>query len=772
MKTAIYKNRQIILDQLDREQYQKIFIAGKNGELQCPVCKEKVRLFLGIQSFPHFFHVHSPESHCPEPSLPQVQTGIEPSYIERDGFHIPNGRTILETPKTVELFRPAKNIECTVPFIKATDETLQYRSPYLQQLAENGVVLDESQAAAVMETNGSLLVLAGAGSGKTRVLTARTAYMLEVDQIDPRTVMLVTFTSKAAAEMKNRLLSYPNTRRDKINQLLTGTFHSIFYRILMFHDANHWSSNKLLKKDWQRDKILKEAGKELELSEKEFAYDLALQQIGLWKNSLLFPHEVKTESEWEEKTAFLYKKYEEYKQVEGLFDFDDMLIGCYHLFRTAPALLEHYQDRFHYFLIDEFQDINKVQYELIKLLSCKNKNVCAVGDDDQSIYSFRGSDPSYLIEFERDFPYAKSITLEQNYRSSHEIVATANQMISANKVRRSKRMKAQFSSGMPTLLFFPYDEEEEATMIVTDLQDQIANGANPSDFAILYRTNAGSRAVFERLASSNLPFKIDLDSEAFYDRYIVRSALAFLRISLNEEDSQALSDILPLLFLKQAVLKDLKATSILQDCSLLEALSYHKTAHSFQEKKVKKAVSLIRTLKHSSPLIAIEKVEKDIGFLDFLKKRGNESNKLEKGSDDLKDLKVAAKSFDTIDGLLGHAEHMSAMNKEIKNMSKHFTEAITLSTIHRSKGLEYKCVYVISAVDGSLPHDYALESYRNGDFSALEEERRLLYVAMTRARDQLFISVPSNRRGKRANQSRFLVPLKRKNANVLNSSHL
>jgi DNA helicase II / ATP-dependent DNA helicase PcrA len=761
MKTAIYQNQKIVLESISRDQFQKIFLAGKNGQLNCPVCKEKVRLFLGIQKEPHFYHMHSSVIDCPEPPL-TVEKFDSRQSVEVNGFNIPKGRTITKTTQSVDFFKNATNIELTVPFIQSISDKHVEPSPYLQQLADSGAILDESQTAAVMETEGSLLVLAGAGSGKTRVLTARTAFMLNEKQIDPRTIMLVTFTSKAAAEMKNRLMSYPQMKRDKINQLVTGTFHSIFYRILMFHDADNWSSNKLLKKEWQRDKILKEAGKELDLSEKDFAYDLALQQIGLWKNSLLMPDEVKPASEWDEKACFLYKKYEEYKTREGLFDFDDMLIGCYQLFAITPSLLEQYQNRFHYFLIDEFQDINKVQYELIKLLSGKHKNVCAVGDDDQAIYSFRGSDPSYLLAFEKDFPYAQMVTLDQNYRSSHEIVSAANQMIAANKVRRTKKMKAQFSSEKLPQLFFPYDEEEEATMILTDIQEQISLGANPSDFAILYRTNAGSRAVFERLAGSNLPFKIDLDAEAFYERYIVRSALSFLKVSLNEDDPQAMSDILPLLFLKQAVLKELKAQSILNDCSLLEALAHLTTAHAFQEKKLKKAVTIIRGLKQSPPQAAIERVEKDIGFLDFLKKRGNESNKLEKGSDDLKDLKVAAKSFDKIDTFLAHAEHMSAMNREIKNLSKHFNEAISLSTIHRSKGLEYKTVYIIGAVDGSLPHDFALEAYRNGDYTALEEERRLFYVAMTRAKEQLFISVPQNRRGKKANRSRFIAPLNKK----------
>ncbi|MCM3114255.1 UvrD-helicase domain-containing protein [Neobacillus sp. MER 74] len=762
MKTAIYQNQNIVLEQLSREQYQKIFLAGKNGHLSCPICNENVRLFLGIHKEPHFFHTHSPEKHCPEPEIViDVKADIQPT-TELNGFSIPKGRTITIPPQSIDQFKAAKTIEYSVPFNLPDKNNLEELSPFLQQLAGSGVVLDESQAAAVKETDGSLLVLAGAGSGKTRVLTVRTAFMLAEKLIDPKTIMLVTFTSKAAAEMKHRLLSYPQIKRDKINQLVTGTFHSIFYRILMFHDAHNWSSDKLLKKEWQRDKILKEAGKELDLSEKEFAYDLALQQIGLWKNSLLMPDEVKPNSDWEEKTAFLYKKYEAYKKKEGLFDFDDMLIGCYHLFISSPSLLDQYQNRFHHFLIDEFQDINKVQYELIKLLSAKHKNVCAVGDDDQAIYSFRGSDPSYLLQFEKDFPNAKMVTLDQNYRSSHEIVSSANQMIAANKIRRAKKMKAQFSSEALPKLFFPFNEEEEATMVVTDIQERISNGANPSDFAILYRTNAGSRAVFERLAGSNLPFKIDLDAEAFYDRYIVRSALSFLKVSLNEDDPQAMSEVLPLLFLRQTVLKELKAQSILKDCSLLEALSHLTTAHAFQEKKLKKAVTIIRGLKHSSPHSALEKVEKDIGFLDFLKKRGNESNKLEKGSDDLKDLKVAAKSFDKIEAFLAHAEHMSAMNKEIKNLSKHFHEAISLSTIHRSKGLEYKTVYIVGAVDGSLPHDFALEAYRNGDFTALEEERRLFYVAMTRAKDQLFISVPENRRGKKAHRSRFIAPLNKK----------
>ncbi len=572
--------------------------------------------------------------------------------------------------------------------------------------------------------------------------------------------MLVTFTAKAAAEMKERLTRYPSLSARSVNQLVTGTFHSIFYRILSFHAREKWDSRNLLKKDWQKEQILKEAGRELELDEKEFSYDLALQKISYWKNNLEWPDTVKPADAWEEKVAILYKHYEQSLRNNHLFDFDDMLIGCYQLFKDDPALLENYQTRFQYFLIDEFQDINKVQYELIKLLSARSKNVCAVGDDDQSIYAFRGSDPSYLLEFEYDFPTARMVVLDQNYRSSHEIVSVANQIISQNKRRRAKTMNAQYAHSEAPVCFYPYDEEEEATMILTDILEKIGQGKRPSDFAILFRTNTGSRACFERLVHSSIPFKIDQDIESFYERFIVKGMLAFLQLSINEDDQNAIKTILPALFIKQSVLQDIKAESILQDCTLLEALAKIKTSYAFQTRKLKKLVPILRGLSSMAPAVAIEMVEKELGFADFVKKRGNEGNMLDKGSDDVRDLKVAAKNFTNIRDFLEHTDHMKAMNIEMKRISKSAQDAVTLSTIHRSKGLEYNTVYVLGNVDGTIPHDYSLESLRGGDASPLEEERRLLYVAVTRAMELLYLSVPQRFRGKKANSSRFLISWK------------
>lgn len=753
-------NKIIHIEKTDRDMFQSIFEDGKKGKLHCASCGEKVRFYIGIHKEPHFYHLLNNHQTCADPvnePLPNQSDSIE--YEEQNGFRIPKARTITSVNEPKITIKKSQLVKNTPPFTPVKHIDSHNTFDYLNTLAQSGVSLDQAQANAVSQIEGPLLVLAGAGSGKTRVLTTRTAFMLHEKKIDPKSIMLVTFTAKAATEMKERLTTYPLMERRKIQQIVSGTFHSLFYRILTFHNSEKWNANKLLSKGWQKEQLIKQAGRELNLDEKEFAYDLALQQIGFWKNSLIRPDNVRPDSDWEEKTATLYKLYEQAKAKEGLFDFDDMLTGCYEFFQNEPSILENYQNRFQYFLIDEFQDINKVQYELMKMLSAKTKNVCVVGDDDQSIYAFRGSDPQYLLEFEKDFPSADVVTLNQNYRSAHEIVATANEVILKNKKRRAKKMNAQFSNQYPPVLFFPFDEEEEATAIMTDIQEKISFGYEPHDFAILFRTNTSSRAVFERLANSSLPFKIDQDIESFYDRFIIKSILSFLQLALNEDDKGAMKNILPALFMKQTALKDLMAESILKDCSLLECLKYMKTGFSFQESKLKKVIPVTRSLAHMSPLRAIEAIEKELNYQDFIKKRGNEGNKLEKGSDDLKDLKVVAKNFITIQDFLDHTEHMRAMNKEMKQYSKKNPNAVTLSTIHRSKGLEYKVVYIIGTVDGSLPHDYALEAYRTGDFSPIEEERRLLYVAITRAMEHLYISVPEKRRGKKAYPSRFLSPV-------------
>ncbi|HWO98451.1 MAG TPA: ATP-dependent helicase [Bacillus sp. (in: firmicutes)] len=767
MKHAVHKTKKIQLSHLSREKFQFIYEACLREEVTCLHCGEPVRLYLGIAQAPHFYHAAAPHKRaaCEEAGrvssplpLDIAEEGKEKHMIQ-NGFRMPQSRSIGKpSDENSVIWKNSTSVDFLPPFKKRMITTTNDKFPYIQALLEKNIVLDAYQWEAVTTTEGPLLILAGAGSGKTRVLTARTAYMIQEKEIDPRTIMLVTFTAKAAKEMKQRLLHYPFMSPAVVQKLVSGTFHSIFYKMIAHFQPQAWNMDRLLKWEWQKEQIVKEAGRELNLDEREFAYDQALQQISYWKNTLTTVKDVRPMNQWEERVHYLYKHYEKKKQRENMFDFDDMLYGCYAMLKENPSLLARYQERLRYFLIDEFQDINKVQYEIMKMLSASSTNLCAVGDDDQSIYAFRGSDPSFILNFKDDFAGTKTITLSENYRSSHNIVASANKVIALNKERHEKKMFAQFDNNIYPTMFFPYDEEEEATMIVTDIKEKIQQGAQPSDFSILYRTHSSSRAVFERLTQSNLPFSVEQDTESFYQRRIVRSMLGFLRLSLNPNDSKAMQDLLMSLFLKQSALNDVKAFSILNDTSLVKALTFLENLQPFQQKKLKKIVPLFAALKTLSPLAALEMIEKDMGFDEFVKKRGNEGNMMEKGSDDVRDLKVVARKFETISELIEHADHMTAMNKEMKQLSKQFHDSVQLSTIHRAKGLEYKYVYILSNVDGGIPHDYALDSYRNGEEGALEEERRLLYVAMTRAQHSLYLSVPQTRRGKTAYPSRFIKP--------------
>lgn len=733
MQRASFKGKTICLSDLSRDKYQLIYESALRGRVTCIYCGEPVKLYLGIQKLPHFYH--------------------------QNGKSCENAKVTEEEQLPLETLnsrKPMVYIRSFPPFQKRTAQFPVHTEPYIRHLLEHGIFLDDAQIRAVCTTEGPLLVLAGAGSGKTRVLTARTAYMICEQHLPPSAIMLVTFTTKAANEMKGRLLTYPGMDSSSISSLVTGTFHSLFYRMIQHFDPDRWHISRLLKWEWQREQIVKEIGREIALDERDFAFDQALQQISYWKNMLLNPKDVQPNNQWEERVSYLYFRYEEIKSERRLFDFDDMLVGCHNMLLDNPKLLARYQERFRYFLVDEFQDINKVQYEIIKILSCHTNNICFVGDDDQSIYSFRGSDPSFILQFDKEYPNAKVITLSENYRSSHEIVCTANQVICRNKQRRLKKMNAQYSNETPPLFFFPHDEEEEATMVVEDIRERIEQGAKPGDFAILYRTHTAARAIFERLTQTGIPFSVEQDNESFYHRRIVRSMLAYLRLSMDSNNEEAMNDLIVALFLKQGTLQELKAISILEDCSLVEALNHLTNIPPFQQKKLRKVVPLFQLLVSQKPIVALETVEKEMGFDEFLKKRGNEGNTIEKGSDDIRDLKVVAKKFKTISAFLSHVDQMIQATFEKKQRHLPLDNAVQLTTIHRSKGLEYKHVYVLGTVDGCLPHDYALDAYRNGDELPLEEERRLLYVAMTRAKDSLCVSIPEMRRMKKAQPSRFI----------------
>lgn len=702
MNKAQYNGKLFDIHTLPREKYELVYEQSLRNKWTCPMCGGVVRFHLAIEHAPHFYHV--------------------------------SNVCIKEERKQANII----SIHPTEPF----------QAKEKKQMTVCGIPLDTEQYEAVQHVEGPLLVLAGAGSGKTRTLTTRAAAMITEHHIKATNMMIVTFTTKAAKELVDRLQSY---NLDNIPTV--GTFHSLFYRMLQHADPFRWRHERLIR-DWQKEKMMKEIGRDIGIDERDFPYDEAMQRISYWKNTLTSLADIAIENEWDERVVQLYVQYEERKRQLDVFDFDDMLYACYDMLRTDEKRLRQYHERFHYFLIDEFQDINSVQYETMKLLASHTHHICAVGDDDQAIYAFRGSDSSFIHQFQQDFPHTKIVKLTENYRSPHPIVSLANSIISKSRKRIPKQMNAQTDSMHCPTFFFPYDEEEEATMIACDIEERLKQGVKPSDIAILCRTNASARAVFERLAQLRLP--VTTDGESFYNRRIVRYLLSFFQLSMNPNDEQALADVIAVLFLKQTVINDLKVISILQDCSLVEALAKLDSIPPFQQQKLRTIAPLFAKVKDMKPMDAIDFIEKEMGFGDFLKKRGNEGNAIEKGSDDVRDVKVVVRKFKTIPAFLSHVERTKAY------ASTTCDDGIQLMTIHRSKGLEFPIVYIIGAVDGLLPHDYALEAYRNGDTAPLEEERRLLYVAITRAKERLFISVPSMRRLKKANASRLLPSLKAK----------
>ncbi|KMK77334.1 UvrD-helicase domain-containing protein [Alkalihalobacillus pseudalcaliphilus] len=767
MKAAYYQNKIIYLPEKERAEWQILHKEAKTGKVTCLHCGEPLQLHISLESKPTFFHRNNSY-----PCEKEVEAYIEASYQKHqvkkehtnqtsrsfNGFSLPTGRSISNEKNEGDssLWKEPQSIRNVIPFQhQKLDQAFTLPSPYRQTLENLGFTLSNIQWSAVEKTEGPLLILAGAGSGKTRVLTTRAAYMLVEKGISPKEMILVTFTAKAAKEMKQRMASFPNLSHSDLSQLMIGTFHSIFYKILMHHQPEKWNQNHLLVADWQKEKIVKEAARTINIEEKDFAFDQALTQISWWKNHLIPPALVKPRDHWEEQVLHLYKFYEESKENQNKFDFDDMLIGCYELLKQNEPLLARYQRRFHYVSIDEYQDINKVQAELIKLLIAKSRNLCVVGDDDQAIYGFRGSDPDYILSFEKEYPEAQKVILNNNYRSTHGIVAIGNKVIQTNRKRFKKKLLAQFDLERYPTLFYPYDEEEEATMVVTDIREKIESGAKPSDFAILYRTNTHMRAIFERFIDSSLPFSIEGMNESFYHRKSVRKIIAYLQLSQNPNHVHSVTELVGALFLKQGCVQDIKACSILNDCSLVEAFTHLTDILPFQQKKLKNLPKQFQSLKKRKPIEALDYIEIEMGFKDFLKKQGNEGNKMDRGSDDLRDLKVIARQFTTIEEFLNHVEHMTAKHKEYK-LQRQDDDTVQLMTIHRAKGLEFKHVYIIGATEGSLPHDYALESLREGNDAPLEEERRLMYVAITRAIENLYISVPQMRRGKQAQPSRFV----------------
>lgn len=726
MKTALLENKQIqlIADTYDQLAFWRIM--AKQGKLFCPQCGQPLQLVAGISSEPRFIH-GTDASEC------AVQDSASLAVAEAAAAQV-------QAPDFRKRLVPRKTI---------------------QQLAvQTEEPLHPEQARAVQTADGPLLILAGAGSGKTRVMTARAAHLIHDKGIDSRSLMMVTFTTKAAEEMKHRLRGQLSPAQ--MNGLITGTFHSIFFKILLHERPGDWDAQRLLKQDWLKLRMLRESGLLAQLdtpmtSEAEMTQALSI--ISRWKNEYLLPEHLsmRPADTYEEQAALaLYPLYEEAKRRAGWFDFDDMLIGCYELLRSDKTVLRRYQQRIRYLMIDEFQDINRVQYETVKLLAAPENNLCVIGDDDQSIYGFRGSNPQYILGFSDDFPHAQTITLEVNYRSRPSIVSLGYSLIGNNQARHAKKIKSFHGDEGENYLFYPDDEEEQASRITDEISHQLSLGTSANQMAILFRTHESARPVVEHLWEAGIPFSFTGEEEPFYRKQAVRWGLGYLRLSINPDDADALRDILPTLYIGASQWNAIRSQAILDDVPLVQALPRLPGQKSFQKAQLNGFLAILRELPKLTPAQALAFIYEDGKLREYVKKKHKERPEQESqtATDDLHRLYSSAKRHLSIADFLTFVSRQ--MNRDRASMRNNSEPAVQVMSIHRAKGLEFDTVFLLDLVEGSLPHEYALDELRKGKKDAIEEERRLMYVAITRARHQLFIGIPQARFGRKTRVSRFI----------------
>jgi DNA helicase-2/ATP-dependent DNA helicase PcrA len=600
--------------------------------------------------------------------------------------------------------------------------------------------LNPPQQEAAKHLNGPLLIIAGAGSGKTRVLTHRIAYMIKEHHVSPHNIIAVTFTNKAAREMKYRIRRLVGIlARD----MWIGTFHSICGRILR-HDIDKigWTKNFCIYDEYEQLTIMKETIKELNFDEKHFRPQTVLDAVSSAKNQLIGPEEyANAASDFrEERVALAYKVYQEKLAENNALDFDDMLMYTVRLLSNNPKVLEYYQERFQYINVDEYQDTNHAQYVITKLLAGKNKNICVVGDEDQSIYAWRGADFRNILNFEKDYPRTKVIKLEQNYRSTKNILFVANSVIANNSMRKDKALWTKNDDGDEIVNLLTKDEHDEAHFLVEEIKKLTEDSLSCNDIVILYRTNAQSRIIEETLLKEGLPYRM-LSGVRFYERKEIKDVLAYLRVIHNTRDNLSLARTLTNTAggIGKGTVSKLEKHAASTGKSLFDvAVSPEGLKIQNKTKGMLKEFSsmIIRFQNYANEMTIsklLDRVLAETRYLKNLEAEGTEEALSR--AENLKELIGVAKEFE--DG--GDDPYLGAFLTQIslvtdQDRQDESKSALTLMTLHGAKGLEFPVVFMTGMEEGIFPH------YRSYfDPAGLEEERRLCYVGITRAKEKLYL---------------------------------
>ncbi|MGF2614994.1 AAA family ATPase [Rossellomorea vietnamensis] len=638
---------------------------------------------------------------------------------------------------------------------------------YFQVIEQDGIHLNESQMKAVRHLEGPCLTLAGAGSGKTSVLVARTGYLLQVEGVSPEKILLLTFSKKASMEMKQRVSGLPGISRHEANRIQAGTFHSFFLFLLRSRGV----TQEILGNDRFKHIILKQIQRKLGVQD-PYQPETLLSTLSSLKIGMKSVQGMPEKTAGEKEIKKILSSYEEWKNSNHKMDFDDILVKAYELLHGDSVLLEALQNRFQYIMVDEFQDTNWLQYELIKMIAGRSQNLFVVGDDDQTIYSFNGADHSFILDFDKEYPDAAVITLDVNYRSNSYIVGLGNEVIRMNRFRREKALQAVNEEQMKPKYSRPSNSDEEAEWTISQIKRMIEQGDTAyKDIAILHRTISSSRAIFERLVIEEIPFfSYNLGDQHFYDQWIVKPLVDHLRLSLVPRNLPAIEGILSTLYINREA--GMKMIASQEETARKKYPLIHLTKmeqlKEFQKDKVKERIKLIKDLSTEPPAAAIKRLRKVFydTFMDT-NERFSVTEHKEAIKETLSELEASAARFQTITAFISFIDSMTEKHEKMqKEDQKMNSDAVSLMTIHRAKGLEFPSVFVIGASEGNLPHSSALNAdkmedkiHQNGkkkDLLALEEERRLMYVAITRAKNELFISSPAYYQGEKREISRFL----------------
>uniref|UniRef100_A0A7C4M1E7 DNA 3'-5' helicase n=1 Tax=candidate division CPR3 bacterium TaxID=2268181 RepID=A0A7C4M1E7_UNCC3 len=601
--------------------------------------------------------------------------------------------------------------------------------------------LNSEQKKAVTTIDGPILILAGAGSGKTRVITYRIAYLISKG-VKPENILAVTFTNKAAGEMKERVVKLLG-EKVKLN-LWIGTFHSICARILRREIGRiGFGSNFSIYDTADQIHLIKEILKTLSYDEKQFNPNAIASRISSIKSELIKPTTYAgnyANSFFEEKVSEVYELYEKELQKRNALDFDDLIIKVIEIFNNHPEVVEKYKNLFHYILVDEYQDTNKSQYMLIKLLVNKNKNICVVGDPDQSIYNFRGADIRNILNFEKDYPETKIFKLEQNYRSTQNILNCAQKLIEKNKQRKSKEVWTENEAGELVTVFQAFNQIEEGEFIISEIRSLIRKNplASLNDMVVFYRTHAQSRALEEVFINNSMPYRI-IGGVSFYARREIKDILAYLSIIANPRDLTSLKRIIniPARGIGPGSMKYLSEINIIDDIANIIERADTRAKKGFSGfygiyLKLREAGQNVRV----SDLINL--VIREINYKEHLLDGSTEG---EVRWENVKELLSVAKRFDgldPIDSLNSFLQDVSLLtNADNQDYNK---DSVSLMTLHSAKGLEFDYVFMVGMEENLFPHSQSMT-----DEYDLEEERRLCYVGITRARKKLYLIYTNTR---------------------------